>query len=87
MAGKLAAVAGEIDFRSCWNVVAQKKIDLGWIAELKNRGHELAVDGYNHDGRLFESHRTFTRRTKPEGLAIQQHVVFQWRHAETHIAF
>lgn len=63
LADKLAALEEGFGFRSAWNVVPHKyRIDLGLIADLKDRGHEIGVHGYNHDGRLFESQRTFKRR-------------------------
>ncbi len=71
LADKLADVEEQFGFRSAWNIVPHDyKVDLGLIADLKGRGHEIGVHGYNHDGRLFESHRTFKRRTKPINQAI-----------------
>jgi peptidoglycan/xylan/chitin deacetylase (PgdA/CDA1 family) len=68
---KLAAMEEEFGFRSAWNFVPHKyKVDFGLIEDLKDRGHEIGVHGYNHDGRLFESHRTFSRRLGPINQAI-----------------
>ncbi|SMP68471.1 Polysaccharide deacetylase [Neorhodopirellula lusitana] len=69
---KLAALEEEYGFRSAWNVVPYKyKVDSGLLADLKQRGHEIGVHGYNHDGRLFESRQTFTRRTDGINQAIK----------------
>ncbi|MDE0865323.1 MAG: hypothetical protein OSA98_16150 [Rubripirellula sp.] len=66
---RLAALEESLGFRSSWNFVPHKyAIDQGLLADLRNRGHEICVHGYNHDGRLFESKRTFTARS----VAINQ---------------
>jgi peptidoglycan/xylan/chitin deacetylase (PgdA/CDA1 family) len=68
---KLAALEERCGLRSAWNVVPNKyKVDTGLLADLKQRGHEIGVHGYNHDGRLFESQRTFCRRTGAINQAI-----------------
>jgi peptidoglycan/xylan/chitin deacetylase (PgdA/CDA1 family) len=68
---ELATIEEQHGFRSAWNIIPYDyEVDLGLIADLKDRGHEIGVHGYNHDGRLFESHRTFKRRTKPINQAI-----------------
>ncbi len=69
---RLAALEEKHGFRSAWNFVPyQYKIDRGLIADLKARGHEIGVHGYNHDGRLFESPRVFKRRIDPINRAIE----------------
>ena len=68
---QLAAVEEEFGLRSSWNVVPYLyDVDFDLLADLKDRGHEVGVHGFNHDGRLFESHRTFRRRTKRINQAI-----------------
>ncbi len=70
---KLAALEEQYGLRSAWNIIPYKyKVDPGVLADLKQRGHEIGVHGYNHDGRLFESQRTFRRRTGPINRAIEQ---------------
>lgn len=70
---RLAVVEEQNGFRSCWNFVPYKyKIDPGLIADLKARGHEIGVHGYNHDGRLFASASIFKRRLGPINLAIKK---------------
>lgn len=59
----LAKIEEELGLRSCWNLVPQKyPIDEGLVADLLERGFELGVHGYNHDGRLFTSEREFEQR-------------------------
>ncbi len=71
LADKLAAIEEQFGFRSSWNIIPYKyEVDLDLIADLKDRGHEVGVHGYNHDGRLFESRRMFTRRSGPINQAI-----------------
>lgn len=73
LADRLAKIEEQFNFRSAWNVIPHKyEVDLGLISDLKDRGHEIGVHGYNHDGRLFESHRTFRRRVKPINRAITE---------------
>ena len=68
---QLAAIEEQFGFRSSWNIVPYLyDVDFELIADLKDRGHEVGVHGYNHDGRLFESQRTFRRRTKRINQAI-----------------
>jgi peptidoglycan/xylan/chitin deacetylase (PgdA/CDA1 family) len=42
------------------------------VQELKNRGHEIAVHGYNHDGQLFFDRKTFDAREPHINQAIRQ---------------
>ncbi|MEM9643396.1 MAG: hypothetical protein AAF989_00270 [Planctomycetota bacterium] len=70
---ELARAEESLGFRSAWNFIPRKyDIDPGLLADLKNRGHEIGVHGYNHDGRLFESRQMFMRRTKPINDAVER---------------
>lgn len=70
---QLARLEEQYGLRSAWNIIPYKyRIDNGFLADLKQRGHEIGVHGYNHDGRLFESQRTFRRRTGPINRALEQ---------------
>ncbi|MEM8735457.1 MAG: hypothetical protein AAGG44_14585, partial [Planctomycetota bacterium] len=70
---ELADVEESLGFRSCWNLIPHKyPVDPGIVAELKWRGHEVGVHGYNHDGRLFESKGLFNSRKAPINDAIQR---------------
>lgn len=60
---KLAAIEEKRGIRSAWFFVPYKyKIDTGLLSDLVDRGHEVGVHGYNHDGRLFTSKACFDKR-------------------------
>ncbi|MGI9470755.1 MAG: hypothetical protein ACR2NZ_04430 [Rubripirellula sp.] len=68
---RLAALEESMGFRSAWNFVPHKyRVDHGLLESLVARGHEIGIHGYNHDGRLFESRRTFQRRTPSINKAL-----------------
>ncbi|TWU34949.1 polysaccharide deacetylase family protein [Novipirellula artificiosorum] len=71
---RLAAMEEKVGIRSSWNLVPYKyKVDLGFVRDLQQRGHEIGVQGYNHDGRLYESRRMFDRRSGPINDAIAKY--------------
>ena len=60
---RLVEIEAEFGFRSAWNVIPYLyPVDGAVLQELRDRGCEVGVHGYNHDGRLFESPGTFSRR-------------------------
>lgn len=66
MVDRIAKLEESYGFRSCWYFVPHKyKIDPKLIEDLKARGHEIGVHGYNHDGRLFSSKSIFDKRSGP----------------------
>jgi peptidoglycan/xylan/chitin deacetylase (PgdA/CDA1 family) len=71
---RLAALEEKYGMRSAWNFIPYKyEVDTGLLRDLKDRGHEIGVHGYNHDGRLFESRRTFDYRTGPINEALKRY--------------
>ncbi len=51
--------------RSSWNIVPFKyPVDEGVLRDIRAAGHEIGVHGFNHDGRLFVSHREFDLRAR-----------------------
>ena len=69
---RLAKLEESYGFRSCWNFIPYKyKIEPELIEDLKQRGHEIGVHGYNHDGRLFSSKRVFNKRREPIKRAFE----------------
>lgn len=71
---ELAKLEEQYGLRSAWNIIPYKyKVDVGLLRDLRQRGHEIGVHGYNHDGRLFESQRVFERRTKPINQAVKDY--------------
>ena len=60
---RLASLEERQGIRSAWYFVPAKyKIDAGLLNDLRERGHEVGVHGYNHDGQLFSSHSRFQQR-------------------------
>ena len=60
----IAAMEEKLGLRSAWYFIPYKyKLDHGLINDLKARGHEVGIHGYNHDGRLFTSRTIFNYRT------------------------
>jgi len=60
---QIAEMEESFGLRSAWYVVPHLyKIDYGLVDELRQRGHEVGIHGYNHDGRLFLSRGIFRRR-------------------------
>ena len=71
---QLAKLEESYGFRSSWNFVPHKyPIDAGLIADLRERGHEIGVHGYNHDGKLFLSERAFRRRSVKINAALKHY--------------
>ncbi len=67
----LATIEEQYGLRSAWNFIPHKyQIDRGLLSDLKDRGHEIGVHGYNHDGRLFTSRKTFAWRASRINQAI-----------------
>ncbi len=71
---KIASLEEQHGFRSAWNFIPYKyPLDGGLLSDLQQRGHEIGVHGYNHDGRLFESRRLFDRRVPPINQALENY--------------
>lgn len=71
---KIAEIEEQLGFRSVWNLVPYKyEIDHGFVRELRDRGHEIGIHGYNHDGRLFWSKSVFDKRLELINQAISDY--------------
>jgi peptidoglycan/xylan/chitin deacetylase (PgdA/CDA1 family) len=72
---RIAAIADmeeDLGFRSSWNFVPYKyTIDRGLVRDLADRGFEIGVHGYNHDGKLFSSRAEFDRRVPAINEALR----------------
>lgn len=69
---QIADMEQALGFRSSWNFVPYKyPVDQGLLAELRDRGFEIGVHGYNHDGRLFSSRAEFDRRVPAINEALR----------------
>ena len=70
---KVIEIEQSLGFRSSWSLVpARYNIDMGVVRELIERGFEIAVHGYNHDGKLFLSKAIFDNRTSAINEAMRQ---------------
>ncbi len=70
---KIADEEEKLGLRSSWNLVPHKyRIDWGIIQELRDRGHEIGIHGYNHDGKLFFSKKIFDSRVPKINQALEQ---------------
>jgi peptidoglycan/xylan/chitin deacetylase (PgdA/CDA1 family) len=69
---QIADLEEELGYRSSWNIVPYKyRVDRGLLRDLRRRGFEIGVHGYNHDGRLFSSRRVFNRRAPRINAALE----------------
>jgi peptidoglycan/xylan/chitin deacetylase (PgdA/CDA1 family) len=69
----IADLEDQLGFRSSWNIVPHKyPVDHGLLRDLRNRGFEIGVHGYNHDGKLFTSKRIFDGRVPAINAALRE---------------
>ncbi len=81
----LAEIEESFGFRSSWNLVPHKyPIDHGLVADLRSRGFEIGIHGYNHDGKLFWSEATFRRRADAINAALEQYEAVGFRAPMAH---
>jgi peptidoglycan/xylan/chitin deacetylase (PgdA/CDA1 family) len=70
---QIARLEEQLGFRSSWNFVPYKyPVDRGLLNNLVERGFEIGVHGYNHDGRLFTSRALFQRRAMAINAALRE---------------
>jgi peptidoglycan/xylan/chitin deacetylase (PgdA/CDA1 family) len=82
---KIAAMEEDLGFRSSWNIVPYKyRIDVGLIRDLQSRSFEIGIHGYNHDGKLYASRRTFARRAVAINQALRQYGAVGFRSPMVH---
>ncbi|MCA9217453.1 MAG: hypothetical protein KDB27_30505, partial [Planctomycetales bacterium] len=81
----IADIEESLGFRSSWTLVpAGYRIDKGLVSDLINRGFEIAIHGYNHDGKLFASKSTFDRRATAINSAINEYSAHGFRAPMVH---
>lgn len=81
----IAEIEEEFGFRSSWNIVPHKyPVDPGLLDDLRQRGHEIGVHGYNHDGKLFWSDATFRKRTEYINAALERYDAVGFRAPMAH---
>ena len=62
-APQLAVLEKKLGFVSSWNLVPERYlIDWSIVNRLRDNGFEIGIHGLKHDGKLFQSHRLFTKR-------------------------
>ena len=62
---EVANLDESLGFRSSFNFVPERyKLNYDLMNELRERGFEVGVHGLKHDGKLFDSHETFTCQAK-----------------------
>jgi glycosyltransferase involved in cell wall biosynthesis/peptidoglycan/xylan/chitin deacetylase (PgdA/CDA1 family) len=82
---QLCEIEESLGFRSSWNFVPYKyKIDDGLVDSLRRSGHEIAIHGYNHDGRLFQSKEIFDSRVPMINQAIERYRAVGFRAPMVH---
>jgi peptidoglycan/xylan/chitin deacetylase (PgdA/CDA1 family) len=82
---RIADFEESLGLRSSWNLVPYKyKIDMGLINDLRSRGFEIGIHGYNHDGRLYSSLREFQRRAIAINEAIKKYAAVGFRSPMAH---
>lgn len=60
---RISKIEEEMGFRSSFNFVLRKyEIPRKLLSYLENRGFEVGIHGFNHDGRLFSNFNIFKRR-------------------------
>lgn len=68
---RIADLEESFGFRSSFNFVPESyNVDRGLLDELRQRGFEVGLHGLKHDGKLFNSRRTFQHRA----AKINQHL-------------
>lgn len=81
----ICAIEEEFGFHSSWNIVPYKyRIDQGVIDDLRQRGCEIGIHGYNHDGKLFWSEATFRQRVPAINAAIERYRAVGFRAPMAH---
>ncbi len=61
----VAELEEQLGFRSSFNFIPERyPLDRSLLAELRERGFEVGLQGLKHDGRLFNTHSKFMRRAK-----------------------
>jgi peptidoglycan/xylan/chitin deacetylase (PgdA/CDA1 family) len=72
-------------FRSSFNfVAADYALDRGLMAELVERGFEVGVHGWHHDGKLFASHARFSAQAKSINRVLAEWGAGGFRSPQTH---
>jgi len=70
---EVANLEESLGFRSSFNFVPDRyRIDTGLMDRLRNRGFEIGVHGYKHNGRLFNTQKGFARNARKINTLIKE---------------
>lgn len=82
---QILELENSLGYKSSWNIVPYKyKIDQGIVDAIRDAGHEIGIHGYNHDGKLYYSHRIFKERAQPINRAIDRFQAVGFRSPSMH---
>jgi len=75
----------QFGFRSSWNIVPHSyQLDSGILDEIRARGHEVGIHGYNHDGKLYYSEKIFNDRARYINAALARYGAVGFRSPMVH---
>ena len=81
----LANLEESLGFRSSFNFVPERyPIDHGLMEDLRRRGFEIGVHGLNHDGKDFNSSKSFEQRSKRINEYLKEFQAVGFRSPLTH---
>lgn len=81
----LANLEESLGFRSSFNFVPERyPIDHGLMEDLRRRGFEIGVHGLNHDGKDFNSRKSFEQRSKRINEYLKEFEAVGFRSPLTH---
>lgn len=82
---KLAEIDLKHGFKSAFNIVPCKyDVSTATIWRLQNKGFELGIHDYNHDGKLYRSRKTFGKRAAVINRFLKDWNVVGFRSAAMH---
>jgi peptidoglycan/xylan/chitin deacetylase (PgdA/CDA1 family) len=82
---KIIELEKKYGFKVSWNIVPYKyKIDKGIINLIREVGDEIGIHGYNHDGKLYYSEKTFNKRAELINKAIEEYSAVGFRSPMVH---
>jgi peptidoglycan/xylan/chitin deacetylase (PgdA/CDA1 family) len=82
---RIIEIENRYGFRSSWNLVAHKYSLHRPITDLiVERGHEIGIHGYNHDGTLYYSKDRFLRRAAYINEALRKYGAVGFRSPQVH---
>lgn len=82
---RIVQLEEKYNFVSSWNLVPYKyPISFSYVMELKSRGFEIGIHGYNHDGKDYFSRRIFQKRAKYINEALVKYGAVGFRSSAVH---